>query len=188
MPVAWRPSPTGRRCRSIITKEQLEALVAPLLREAGAELVQVQILPGGRQVRLRLFVDRAGGITVGQCGELSRQIARELERFPDLASGYALEVSSPGMDRPISTLEHFRRFAGERVTVDLVAAREGRSRFSGSIDAVEGERIRLRLDGGEVLEIGPADLAGARLDLDPWKPRARARPACTTEKGREQEP
>ena len=172
----------------MITKEQLESLVAPVLRDAGAELVQVQISPGGKRTLLRFFVDRTGGITVGECGQLSRRLAQELDREPGLAAGYVLEVSSPGMNRPIWTLEHYRRFAGERVVLELARPHDGRTRWTATIEAVEGERVRLGLTGGGSLELGLEDIVAARVERDPWKRPADARTACRTEKGREQEP
>lgn len=172
----------------MITKEQLETLVAPVLRDVGAELVQVQISPGGKRVRLRFFVDRAGGITVGECGQLSRRIAQELDREAMLAAGYVLEVSSPGMNRPIWTLEHYRRFLGERIAVELARPHEGRTRLAATIAAVEGERIRLGLSAGGSLEVGLEEIVSARVELDPWKRPKEARASCETEKGGEQEP
>jgi len=155
----------------MISRDEVAAIIAPILEEAGAELVEVQVIPGGRRTRLRVFVDREGGITVGECGQLSRRIGRDLDAAPALASGYWLEVSSPGMRRPIWKLEHFRRFVGERLVFELAEAREGRTRFDGTIEAVENERIRLRTGEGALIETDVAGIANAHLDLDPWKRR-----------------
>lgn len=172
----------------MISKEELEALVAPILRDAGAELVQVQVSAGARRAQLRVFADREGGITVGECGDLSRRIARELDRLAGLATGYMLEVSSPGMNRPIWALEHYRRFAGERLSFELAEPYEGRRRFAGTIESVEGERIRLRIAGGDLLDVELGQIAEARLDMDPWKRRELPRATGGSAPGREQEP
>jgi len=161
----------------MIAKEDLEEVVAPMLEEAGAELVEIQVVPGAQQVQLRLFVDRPAGITVGECGRLSRRIARELDLLPGLAGGYRLEVSSPGMNRPIWTLDHFRRFVGESVCVVLREPHEGRTWHKGTIASVAGECIRLRVQGDEVVELGLGDIAKAHLELDAWKGRSRVNPA-----------
>jgi ribosome maturation factor RimP len=153
----------------MIGPEELEARIAPLIEEAGLELVRLQVVPGHRQTQLRIFVDHEQGVSVADCARLSREIARALEDRPGVESAYRLEVSSAGMNRPIWSLEHFRRFRGEKLHFELVEPLGGRLRFHGTIEAVEGERIRLRTDEGEVLERATGEIAAAHLDLDPWR-------------------
>ncbi|MBM3317590.1 MAG: hypothetical protein FJY75_07025, partial [Candidatus Eisenbacteria bacterium] len=112
-------------------------------------------------------------VDVAACARMSREIARRLEGSLE---SYRLEVSSPGMQRPVSTLEHFRRFAGERLRFDLREPRAGRVRFHGAIRAVEGTRVVLDTEEGEEFRVGVDEIAEARLEMDPWK-RARARRA-----------
>lgn len=155
----------------MIRKEELQALFAPLLEGSDIELVQVQVVPGHKQHQLRIFVDRPGGIDIGACARLSREIARRLEERLDLRGGYRLEVSSPGMNRPIWTLEHFRRFLGDRLQFDLVEPHDGRTRYQGTIAAVDGERVTLEAESGETFTVAVTEIASATLDLDPWKGR-----------------
>jgi ribosome maturation factor RimP len=155
----------------MIRKEELQALFAPLLEGSDIELVQVQVVPGHKQHQLRIFVDRPGGIDIGACARLSREIARLLEERLDLRGGYRLEVSSPGMNRPIWTLEHYRRFQGDRLQFDLVEPRDGRTRYQGTIAAVDGERVTLEAETGETFTLALTEIASATLDLDPWKGR-----------------
>jgi len=155
----------------MIRKEELQALFAPLLEGSDVELVQVQVVPGHKQHQLRIFVDRPGGIDIGACARLSREIARLLEERLDLRGGYRLEVSSPGMNRPIWTLEHYRRFQGDRLQFDLVEPRDGRTRYQGTIAAVDGERVTLEAETGETFTLALTEIASATLDLDPWKGR-----------------
>jgi ribosome maturation factor RimP len=155
----------------MIKREELQALIAPLLEGSDVELVQVQVVPGHKQHLLRIFIDRPGGIDVGACARLSREIARCLDERPDLQGGYRLEVSSPGMNRPIWALEHFRRFQGERLQFDMVEPREGRTRYQGRIAAVDGERVTLEAESGETFTVAVTEIATATLDLDPWKGR-----------------
>ena len=161
----------------MISKAELEAVVAPLLEPEGWELVELQVVPGRRQVQLRVFVDREGGIDVAECGRLSRRIAQALDERPEIVAGYRLEVSSPGMHRPIWTRQHFARFLGESVSGELVEPRNGQLRFRGRIGAVDGERIRIDQDEGEPLELTVDEIAQARLNLDPWKGRRTGRAA-----------
>jgi len=155
----------------MIGPEELETLVAPLIEQEGLELVQVQVVGGSRQAQLRIFVDQEGGVSVADCARLSRSIVRKLDAQPGLGATYRLEVSSPGMNRPIWKLEHFLRFRGERLRFELVEPRDGHIRFRGSIEAVDGDRIRLRLEGDEVLEVRSDQIATAHLELDPWQRR-----------------
>jgi ribosome maturation factor RimP len=155
----------------MIRKEELQALFAPLLEGSDIELVQVQVVPGHKQHQLRIFVDRPGGIDIGACARLSREIARRLEERLDLRGGYRLEVSSPGLNRPIWTLEHYRRFLGDRLQFDLVEPRDGRTRYQGTIAAVDGESVTLEAETGETFTLALNEIASATLDLDPWKGR-----------------
>jgi ribosome maturation factor RimP len=156
----------------MIGPEEWEALVAPLIEQAGLELVKLQVVHGHRQTQLRIFVDHEQGVSVGDCARLCREIGRQLEARFGPESAPLLEVSSAGMSRPIWALEHFRRFRGEKLHFELVEPRQGRLRFRGTIEAVEGERIRLRLDEGEILELTAGEIAAANLELDPWRRRA----------------
>ncbi len=171
----------------MFSREELEAVVRPLIEERGCELVEAQVVPGGRQLLLRVFVDQVGGFGIADCAELSRAIVRRLDLQPSLVTAYRLEVSSAGMNRPIWTLEHFRRFQGELVKGEFVHSLAGRTRFAGRIATVEGERIRLELAEGEQLEVPIEEIASARLELDPWKGRHQVRPTQKAKSSGERE-
>ena len=155
----------------MVTKDEVTALIRSLLEGSGTELVQVQLSRGRKHVQIRVFIDRPDGVTVADCAELSHAISRKLEAGPEIGTEYRMEVSSAGMDRPIWSMEHFRRFQGERVRFELMEPREGRVRFTGHIESVSGERVRFRTQQGEVIEVTEGDLAAANLELDPWKRR-----------------
>lgn len=138
------------------------------------ELVEVQVAPG-RKRTLRVFVDREGGVNVSDCAQLSRRISRRLDGLESSPGDYVLEVSSAGMNRPIWTEAHFRRFTGERVQVEIKEPAQGRVHFQAVIERVEGEKVCLRLQekdaDPETLELSIDNIVTARLDLDPWKGR-----------------
>jgi ribosome maturation factor RimP len=159
-----------------LTKEELENVVSPVAEEEAMELVMVQVGRRRRKPSFRIFVDREGGVTLQDCVRLSHRISSVLDRDPAMRGAYSIEVSSPGMDRPIWTKEHFVRFAGEAVRLETVVPIEGRSRFRGRIMGVEGEAARIHLDEGEEKLFDLRALAQARLDLDPWKKPGCARP------------
>lgn len=128
----------------------------------GYELVDLQV-SGGIRRTLRVFIDKPEGITVDDCAEVSHQLTRV---FAVEGVDYErLEVSSPGLDRPLRRLEDFARFAGERAQVSLRLPRNGRKRFTGVLAGVdeENELVRMQCDGVEhafaYAEIGKANLA-----------------------------
>lgn len=152
----------------MMTRDALDRLITELIEEKDLELVEFQIVAGRRQT-LRIFIDGPQGVTVGDCGSVSRAIARRLDAEEKMTGEYVLEVSSPGMNRPIHTPEHFRRFAGERVRVELKEPRDGRVNFEGEIESAEGDVVKIGLQDGEVLELTMEQIQAAHLDRDPWK-------------------
>jgi len=112
---------------------------------------------------LRVFIDSAAGVGVDDCERVSREISALLDVEDPIPSGYTLEVSSPGFDRALRTREHFGRFVGSRVFVELKEPRAGRRRYTGQLLAVDEEGIALDVDRERVAvafaEIGKARLA-----------------------------
>lgn len=156
----------------MISRESMVSLIEPLLAERGLELVELQIVPG-RRPTVRLFIDREAAINIGDCAEVSRAIARLLDAQQPPVDTYLLEVSSPGMHRPVRTLESFKRFQGEPLRFELCEPCDGQVSFEGRIESVEGEVIKLRVRDGRLLEVTLEAIRSARLDRDPWKGRPR---------------
>lgn len=154
----------------MISRESLLALVEPLLAQRGLELVEFQLVPGRRHI-LRVFIDRAAGVNIGDCAELSKAIARQLDAQQPPVGSYVLEVSSPGMHRPVRTMEQFKRFQGEQLRVELHEPRDGQASFQGRIESVEGDGIKLRMADGQLLEVAVDAIRSAHVDIDPWKGR-----------------
>ncbi len=128
----------------------LQALLEPTVRGLGYELWGLEFLRQGRRSVLRVFIDSPSGITVEDCATASRQISALLDVEDPIAGEYTLEVSSPGMDRPLFTLEQFRRFTGEEVAVRLRVPQGGRRKFRGLLQAVTADGLVLLQDGAEV--------------------------------------
>ena len=99
------------------SREDIENLLRPVVEGSGYELVQLQLRTEQGRLVLRLLVDRPGGITLKECAALSREISPHLEVADPIRGAYVLEVSSPGIRRPLTRPEDFGRFAGERVVV-----------------------------------------------------------------------
>jgi ribosome maturation factor RimP len=125
----------------------LRSLLEPGVKALGFELVDVELEGGGARTTLRVFIDGPQGITVDDCARVSRQLSAILDVEDPIAGRYTLEVSSPGLDRPLVTPEDFRRFAGETVKVKTRAPLDGRRNFKGRLAEVEGEGVVIESDG-----------------------------------------
>jgi len=149
-----------------MTSEELTALLAPTIADLGLELVGIEFSPNSGSSLLRVYIDEPErGITIDDCERASREISALLDVNDPVAGRYTLEVSSPGLERPLFTLEHFARFVGAQVKVNVNLPLDGRRRFQGAISAVEGDRIVLDQDGTPVA-IAHANIAKARLVPD----------------------
>jgi ribosome maturation factor RimP len=144
-----------------VEKERLIGLLAPAVEAMGLELADIDLYLGRRGL-LRLYIDRAGGVTVDDCQRVSEQIGALLDVEDPLPGSYTLEVSSPGFDRRLRTRAHFERFVGERVRVEMKDALEGRRNFTGRLQSVENDDAVLEVDG-EVWRLPLNDIAVARL-------------------------
>lgn len=132
-------------------QEQLQALIAPIATSLGCELWGLEYLTQGRYTTLRIYIDRAAGVTLEDCEAVSRQISSVMDVEDPIDGEYTLEVSSPGMDRPLYSAKQFARYIGEQVNLRLRIARDGRRRFKGTILAVEANDVRLAVDGQELM-------------------------------------
>lgn len=146
--------------------EELNALLAPLIRDLGLELVGIEFSPGHGGSLLRVYVDAPDRpVAIDDCERASREISAALDVNDPVAGRYTLEVSSPGLDRPLFTPEHFTRFVGHAVKINVNLPLEGRRRFHGTIREIDGDRIVIEQDG-EPVSIVHANIAKARLAPD----------------------
>ena len=149
-------------------REEVRQLARPLCEEEGLELVDVELVFQGRRMTIRVLLDKTGGITVGDCARFSRRLADCIDMNQSVAGGYLLEVSSPGLSRPLPTLEAVGRFVGQNASVVLHEAREGRRNFEGILlEPVDG-RAGLRSEDGQEHWFDWSDVKSARLVVDPW--------------------
>ncbi|MDO3386738.1 ribosome maturation factor RimP [Gilvimarinus sp. SDUM040013] len=132
-------------------EEQLVALFAPTVEALECELWGVEYITGGPQKILRVYIDTDEGVSLEDCEKVSRQLSALMDVEDPIAGEYTLEVSSPGMDRPLFTLEQFRRFIGHVAAVKLRIAFDGRRKFKGSINAIEDSDVVLVVDNEEYL-------------------------------------
>jgi ribosome maturation factor RimP len=152
----------------------LEGLIEPIAISQGLELIQVQCIRTPGRWIVRIFVDRPeGGITLGECASMSREIGHVFEAEDPIGVPYTLEVSSPGLNRPLTRPEHFARFQGGRVSVTTRTPVLGRRRFAGVLESSSEEAgVTLVLDEGERTTLKFSEIAEAHLVVDPWQKRA----------------
>jgi ribosome maturation factor RimP len=157
-------------------RNELIALVEPLLVQLGYELVDLQLAGGLRRADLRIFIDRPAGVEgavavvgpdgsgvgIDDCERVSREVSALLDVHDPVPSAYTLEVSTPGLDRVLRTPAHFARFVGERVNVEMFAPRDGRRRYTGQLRAVADGTVSVEVDGVEVI-LQLHDIERARL-------------------------
>lgn len=144
-----------------IDKTGLVGLLEPLLESLGFELVDLDLIVGKRGL-LRLFIDQEGGIDLADCELVSGQVGAFLDVEDVVPGSYTLEVSSPGLDRRLRTLDHFERFKGEEAKLELKRSHDGRRRLKGRLGGVEGELVVLEVEG-EIWRLELPEIATARL-------------------------
>ncbi|MEE4245616.1 MAG: ribosome maturation factor RimP [Kangiellaceae bacterium] len=127
--------------------DELNRLVEPAVEAAGFEFVGLEYVVEGRHSVLRVFIDSEEGINVDDCAAASRQISSVLDVEDPITGQYNLEVSSPGMDRPLFKLQHFEQFVGEEVKLRAHAPVDGRRNFRGILQSVDGNELILLVDG-----------------------------------------
>lgn len=131
--------------------EQLQALLAPVVEALGYQCWGIEFISQGRHSLLRVYIDHANGILVDDCEKVSRQLSGVLDVEDPISGEYTLEVSSPGMDRPLFTVEQYAAHVGAQVKVKLRSPYEGRRNFQGVLRGVEGQDVVVQMDDHEYL-------------------------------------
>ncbi len=125
----------------------LVALLEPVIQALGYEMLGIEHSPGGQGSLLRIYIDSEAGIKLEDCERVSEQVTGILDVKDPIRGSYHLEISSPGFDRPLFTLEHFRRFIGHRARMKLREKIAGRRRISGEITAVNQDSVEVKVEG-----------------------------------------
>jgi ribosome maturation factor RimP len=159
----WGPSQMAQ-------ERDLSGIINPELEMMGFECVKLEVVGSPRSPIVRLYIDKPGGVTVGECARVSRAIGLVLEREDPFPGRYLLEVSSPGNNRPLTTEEHFQRFAGSEARVAVERGDEGRITYTGRIRSCINGDLTLETDGGDVVvalrEIVRAHLINQEYKID----------------------
>lgn len=145
--------------------EKLQTLLEPGAQAVGFHIWSVEFVQQGTASVLRVYIDGPDGVTVEDCAAVSWQLSGLLDVEDPLPGQYALEVSSPGLDRPLVTPEHYQTVVGKRLRLNTYTHQLGRKRFNGQLLEADEEKIQLEVDG-EVYEIPYVEIHQARLVVE----------------------
>ncbi len=147
---------------------RLEIRIAPVLEDMGYDLVRISFTAGRRPV-LQIMAERRdrAAMTVEDCAAISRNLSAILDVDDPIASSYTLEVSSPGIDRPLTRPQDYQNWAGFEAKIDTLRGLDGRKRFRGLLLGLDdsGEAVRLRNEAGEDISLPLSDIRAAKLIL-----------------------
>ena len=122
-------------------RQAIRQLAGPILEAASTELVELIVHRHGRQAVVRLLVDKVGGVTIQDCARLNQQIGQALDQSSLMSDSYMLEVSSPGLDRPLVSPRDFERAIGEEVNLTVVEAMQGAKQVIGTLLSVQESAV-----------------------------------------------
>ncbi len=146
-------------------EQQVSVLIEPIIKEKGLELVDVEYIKEGAHWYLRLFIDKDGGVDLDDCSDVSHAVSEILDTADTIQQAYMLEVSSPGLERPLKKTEDFQRFQGKLVAVKTNKPYEGFQDFSGYLRGLENEEIILEYEGKRIA-IPRSIVKQARLSIE----------------------
>lgn len=130
-------------------EQNLQEMLQDAVKDLGCELWGIECQRMGRFMTVRLFIDKEGGVTVDDCADVSRQVSAILDVEDPIADKYNLEVSSPGLDRPLFTLPQFERYIGQDIAVHLRIPVMERRKWQGKLERIEKDMITLIVDDQE---------------------------------------
>ena len=130
-------------------EQNLQEMLQGAVEDLSCELWGSECQRAGRFMTVRLFIDKEGGVTVDDCADVSRQVSAILDVEDPIADKYNLEVSSPGLDRPLFTLPQFERYIGQDIAVHLRIPVMERRKWQGKLERIENDMVTLIVDGQE---------------------------------------
>lgn len=145
---------------------RIRPLAEPVAEGLGVELVAVDYTSEHGRKILRVYIDKPGGITVDDCEKLSRELGTVLDVEDPIPQSYNLEVSSPGLDRPLKTEKDFERFAGRRAKIRTRTPVDGRRNFKASIDSVGAGVVQVTDFDGKKFSIAVSEIEKAKLEIE----------------------
>ena len=154
---ASRSMSTVKSCVALVTE-----LIDTTIQALGLELWGVELLQQGRYSLLRIYIEREEGVTIEDCEKVSRQVSALLDVEDPITGEYTLEVSSPGVDRPLFSIEQYEQYVGSEVNLKLRRPLDGRRKFKGQILKVSGDVVGLLVEGTEY-DLEYSEIEGASI-------------------------
>ena len=145
--------------------QEVRQIVEPILESQGLELVDLEYQRESQGWVLRIYLDREGGVSLDDCAGISHEVGAVLEVKDLIPSSYTLEVSSPGLTRPLKKPEDFDKFRNQMVKIKLYEPLDGRKNFKGTLLGLEGDRVRVEVEQ-QVYELPLQRIAKANLEID----------------------
>jgi len=142
--------------------EKIQQIVEDVVSSLGYELVGIEYMAGNHSGLLRIYIDKENGIVLNDCQAVSHQLSGVLDVEEPIQGHYDLEISSPGLDRPIFKAQDFERFAGSMVKIKLVSAIDGRKKYKGLLQGLQEEEVVIEQEGLEI-RLSLANIDQARL-------------------------
>jgi len=146
--------------------DKIKKIIEPVINTGGIELYDIEFNRMRGKGLLRVFIEKEGGVTIEDCGRISREIEAVLDVEDPIPFSYVLEVSSPGLDRPLKKLEDFNRYSGNMVRVTTLEPVDNQTFFIGTIDKVENDEISLLLPKNRQVIIPFKNISKARLEVE----------------------
>lgn len=146
-------------------QQEVRQVVEPILESQGFELVDLEYQRESQGWVLRIYLDREGGVGLDDCAGISHEVGAVLEVKDLIPSAYILEVSSPGLTRPLKKPEDFNKFRNQMVKIKLYEPLDGRKNFKGTLLGLEGDRVRVEVEQ-QVYELPLQRIAKANLEID----------------------
>lgn len=146
--------------RAILNK--VEELAAPVIANLGYELIERELVMDAGRWTLRLYIDKEGGVTVDDCARVSRGVGDVIEVEGIVPMKYDLEVSSPGIDRPLRRRGDFEKFKGRQIRLKTLKQINGRGNYKGTLEGMDGDDIVIAVDGA-AFKVPYSELAKAKI-------------------------
>lgn len=147
------------------TVQRVREIAQPILDALGLELFDLEFIRRGRKGFLRITIDKSGGVSLDDCQRLSQSLGHALDVEDPIPCGYTLEVTSPGLDRPLKQAQDYARYAGRLARLKLATPWRGQSVVVGRLRALRANRVALEIEGEEI-ELPLTDVVQARLEVE----------------------
>ena len=145
------------------TEKKVLAITEPILAEKGLELADLEFVKEGPNWYLRVYIDKEGGVTIEDCENVSRILEKKLDELDPIEQAYILEVSSPGIDRPLKKPEQFQKYIGEIIDIKLYKPFEGKKEYQGELKQFENGVITIIDENNKEIQFVQKETASVRL-------------------------